>query len=230
MKMYRKAADVILLPELFSTGFTMNTSRFGEHMEGNTVKWMKTQAELTDSVVGGSIIVSVNGIYFNRFCWVSPGKELTYYDKRHLFRMGGENQHFAAGNKIINVELKGWRIRLNICYDLRFPVWIRNTGDYDLLINIANWPAGRKNVWNKLLMARAIENQCYVAGVNRVGKDGNGISYSGDSMVIDYRGEPVKILPSYKETTALVEINLQALREFRNKFPVHLDSDRFKIL
>jgi len=227
---FNKEADILLLPELFTTGFTMRTAEFAERMEGNTVRWMKELAVVTCAVIGGSIIIEDEGKYMNRFLWIRPDGQLTYYDKKHLFRMGEEDRHFTAGNSLKVIEHKGWRIRLNICYDLRFPVWSRNTGDYDLLIFIANWPERRKRVWKTLLQARAIENHCYVAGVNRIGTDGNGISYSGDSCVIDFKGYPVKFLPANKESASIIEIDIDKLKKFRKKFPVNLDADPFKLL
>ena len=228
--LYRNKADIVLLPELFSTGFTMSTSEFAEDMDGSSVQWMKSQAASVNAVIGGSIIVEEQGNYMNRFLWVSPEGKLTYYDKKHLFRMGGENKNYTAGNNIKVVELNGWRIRLNICYDLRFPVWSRNTGDYDVLVNIANWPESRRMVWKTLLQARAIENHCYVIGLNRIGRDGNGITYSGDSMAIEYKGNLLKTFPAHKELGSVIELDLEALQYFREKFPVHLDSDPFKLL
>lgn len=227
---YKNKADIILLPELFPTGFTMSTAEFAENMDGNTVQWMKSQAVSANAVIGGSIIIEDQGNYLNRFLWISPDGKGACYDKKHLFSMGEEDKHFTAGNDIKVVELKGWRIRLNICYDLRFPVWSRNTGDYDLLINIANWPESRKMVWKTLLHARAIENQCYVIGLNRIGRDGNGITYSGDSMAIDFKGYPLKIFPARKEDSSVIDLDLEGLRHFRDKFPVYLDADPFKLL
>jgi len=208
----------------------MSSAEFAENMDGNTVSWMKSQADLTGAVLGGSVIIEEQGNYMNRFLWVSPGGEIASYDKKHLFRMGEEDRHFTSGNAIKVVEVKGWRIRLNICYDLRFPVWSRNTGDYDLLINIANWPERRKMVWKTLLQARALENQCYVIGLNRIGKDGNGISYSGDSMAIDFKGNPIKILPAHEEAGSLIDLDLDGLLRFRDKFPVYLDADPFRLI
>jgi omega-amidase len=226
----KQQADLILLPELFSTGFTMNTAELAESMDGKTVRWMRSQARLTHAVLGGSVIIEDQGNYVNRFLWISPDGKCEYYDKRHLFRMGEEDRHFTGGNAITVVELKGWRIRLNICYDLRFPVWSRNAGDYDLLVYIANWPESRNKVWLTLLQARAIENQCYVVGLNRIGKDGNGITYSGDSLVVNFKGDPVESLPACTEASLLAQIDLAALRHFREKFPAYLDADPFKLL
>ncbi len=230
IEQFRNLADIILLPELFSTGFTMRTDELAEKMNGNTIRWMKSQAASANAVIGGSIIIEEQGNYLNRFLWISPDGSLTCYDKKHLFRMGEEDKHFTAGNAIKVVELNGWRIRLNICYDLRFPVWSRNTGDYDLLINIASWPESRKKAWKILLQARAIENQCYVIALNRIGKDGNGITYSGDSMAIDFKGNPMKIFPSCREESSIIDLDLEGLRRFRNKFPVYLDADPFRLL
>ena len=227
---FNQKPDFILLPELFTTGFSMKTASLAEKMDGKTVRWMKEMAGITGAVIGGSIIIEDEGKYLNRFLWVCPDGQTAWYDKKHLFRMGEEDQHFTAGDSIKVMEHKSWRIRLTICYDLRFPVWCRNRGDYDLLINIANWPESRNRVWETLLQARAIENQSYVVGLNRVGKDGNQITYSGDSHVIDFKGVPLKSFPSRKEASAIVDLDLDDLRRFREKFPVYLDSDPFKLL
>tara|TARA_B100000809_G_scaffold266826_1_gene331955 strand:- start:38 stop:823 length:786 start_codon:yes stop_codon:yes gene_type:complete len=226
--------DIIVLPEMFNTGFSMDSSELAEKMDGKTVAWMKDQAAKSNSVITGSLIIKENGNYYNRLIWAQPDSELYTYDKRHLFRMAGENNHFAAGEKRLVVSYKGWRICPLICYDLRFPVWSRNTDDnetpaYDCLIYVANWPAVRKQPWSKLLEARAIENQCYVIGVNRVGEDGKGIAYSGNSVVVNPKGDVISSIPENADTTESVDLSLAELNEFREKFPVSLDGDDFTL-
>jgi omega-amidase len=222
--------DLIVLPELFTTGFTMNVSSVAEGMSGNSVKWMRKMARSLQACITGSLLINEKGHYFNRLLWMKPAGQYSTYDKRHLFRMGEEHLHYSAGENKLIVELRQWKIRPLICYDLRFPVWSRNLSDYDLLIYIANWPSSRRIVWETLLRARAIENQCYVIGLNRIGKDGMGINYSGDSQVIDFKGNIMKLLPANTKITETVTLNLQELKEFRKKFPVYLDADKFEVL
>jgi len=221
--------DLILLPELFSTGFTMNTSVLSENMEGNTTLWMLKQATFLKAVIAGSIIIKENQSLYNRLIWTYPDGKIQYYDKRHLFRMGRENAYYSPGRKKTVMNISEWRILPLICYDLRFPVWSRNTGIYDLLIYIANWPAGRREVWKTLLRARAIENQCFVIGVNRVGMDGNKLEYAGDSMVVDYKGNVIFEMEPHTESQLTCELDLMELKDFREKFPVHLDADEFSL-
>lgn len=233
--------DLIVLPEMFTTGFTMDAAAVAEPMNLTTVRWLKQMAAQTGAVVTGSYVVqekqsdgSAGRNYFNRLIWMQPDGQFDTYDKRHLFRMAGEDTVYTAGTHRIVKEWKGWRICPLICYDLRFPVWSRNTQadsspfDYDLLLYVANWPAARRNAWNVLLQARAIENLSYVIGVNRVGKDGNGHSYSGDSSVIDYKGE-VLFRHSESEIVHQQTLSLDELRAFRTKFPANLDADSFTI-
>jgi predicted amidohydrolase len=222
--------DLIILPELFTTGFTMNVSRVSEGMSGDSVKWMKKMARSMKACITGSLLIREQGHYFNRLIWMKPSGQFLTYDKRHLFRMGDEHVHYAAGNKKLIADLNQWKIRPLICYDLRFPVWSRSLSDYDLLIYIANWPAPRISVWETLLKARAIENQCFVIGLNRIGIDGMGLNYSGDSLVIDYKGNIIKQLPENKNKTETITLSLSELKEFREKFPVYLDGDKFAIL
>ena len=222
--------DLILLPEMFSTGFTMEPERFYEETEGIAYTWMHKMAGRTGACMAGSYIVRENGRYFNRLLFVSPEGEESIYDKRHLFRMGDEHLFYAAGNKRIVVSCRNFRIKPFICYDLRFPVWTRSRNDADLLIFIANWPESRREVWKTLLIARAIENQVYVAGVNRVGKDGRNISYAGDSMIISPKGEVISSLEVNREGILTSVLDLHELQRFREKFPVHLDGDRFNIV
>jgi predicted amidohydrolase len=220
--------DLVVLPEMFSTGFTMASAELAEDMEGPTVTWMREEAAVTGCVITGSLIVRDDGRYFNRLVWARPDGTLGCYDKRHLFRMAGEHQHFSGGSQRVVFDLKGWRVCPMVCYDLRFPVWSRSRGDYDLLLYVANWPARRRAAWQALLRARAIENLCYVVGVNRVGKDGNGASYVGDSVAIDHLGDPLTNERSgeFVETAVL---DREVLNAWRESFPAHLDADRFTL-
>lgn len=228
------ASSIILLPEMFSTGFSMRPEALAEDMQGNTVQWMQQQAASKSSVIAGSIIISENGNYYNRFIWMEPSGEFSYYDKRHLFAYAGEDAHYTPGKQRHIVNHKGWRINLQVCYDLRFPVWTRqsswpdNNPEYDLLIYVANWPERRIHAWKTLLQARAIENQCYVIGVNRSGMDGNGIAYTGDSMCIDPLGI-VHMHETEEEKAFTVNITLQNLMETRTKFPFWKDADKFEL-
>ena len=193
-----RKVDVIVLPEMFTTAFSMNPAQFAENLFGDTFNWMTQKAKQFNAAITGSFICTENGKYYNRLIWMQPDGNYYKYDKRHLFTLAGENAHYTEGVERVTLEWRGWRICPLICYDLRFPVWSRNTftknngvptADYDVLIYVANWPEVRSYPWKQLLIARAIENQCYVIGVNRIGKDGNDISHSGDSMVINPRGE-----------------------------------------
>lgn len=231
--------DLIILPEMFTTGFTMNAKSVAEPMNFTTFKWLKQQAKRTQAVITGSFIVKEGQHFFNRLIWMRPDGSFETYDKRHLFRMGEEDKTFTAGTKRLIVELKGWRICPLICYDLRFPVWSRNSYsplanrksqiEYDLLIYVANWPSVRSQVWDTLLQARAIENQSYCIGVNRVGKDGMNLEYSGNSVVIDFKGNQ---LFYQKEGEVLNNqiLSKTELEEFRAKFPAYLDADDFEII
>lgn len=222
--------DLILLPEMFNTGFTMNVGKVAEPMNFTTFKWLKQMAARSNAVVAGSVIICENGKNYNRLIWMEPNGNFDVYDKRHLFRMGGENEFYTAGKKRIIKEIKGWKICPLICYDLRFPVWSRNVAnEYDLLIYVANWPKPRAHVWSNLLVARALENQSYVFGLNRVGADGMGLEYSGDSAVLDYKGNMLSTL-SNDEGILITELSKTALVDFRNKFPAYLDADEFKVI
>jgi omega-amidase len=236
-----QATDLIVLPEMFNTGFTMNTKDLAEKMHGKTMGWMQRQSRENNCVLTGSMIVEENGNYYNRLLWIRPDGSYESYDKRHLFRMAGEENFFTAGNKRIRTELKGWRICPLVCYDLRFPVWSRNKfrnqkpetksydPEYDLLIYVANWPERRSHPWKTLLMARAIENQAYVIGLNRVGNDGNGIFYSGDSSVVNFKGETISEAKAKGEFVETLSLQYTPLEEFRKTFPVGLDGDEFTI-
>lgn len=222
-------ADVYVLPETFSTGFSMDTLQLCEEMNGPTHQWMMELARQKEAVICGSVIIREGEKIFNRFLWINPKGQTEVYDKRHRFTMAGEHKHFSAGNKQLIVELKGWRILLLVCYDLRFPVWSRNRNNYDAVFYIANWPAARVTAWSKLLQARAIENQCYVVGVNRVGTDGNGIVYSGDSAIVDPKGEVISKLDFGEEGHVSAELDMTELLSFREKFPVLEDGDDFEL-
>jgi omega-amidase len=221
--------DIVILPEMFNTGFSMNPVKLSEGPEDETSEWLKYIAQKGNFGICGSYIVKDNNKFFNRWVFVTPESELVYYDKRHLFSMGGEDKLFSPGTSRLIFTYKGVRISPFICYDLRFPVWSRNINDYDLMINSANWPETRSNVWNTLLKARAIENQCYVVGSNRIGIDGAGIKYCGDSMIINPRGEVISSININEENSISGEISMKELSDFRKKFPVHNDADSFKI-
>jgi omega-amidase len=226
---------LIVLPEMFTTGFTMDPAQFSEHMNGKTFKWMKQQAEQTGAVVTGSYIVRDNASYYNRLVWMEPDGTYAYYDKRHLFRMVGEHTQYGGGNSLLVRNIHGWNVCPLICYDLRFPVWSRNKWDenkksltYDLLIYIANWPEKRINAWDILLQARAVENFCYTVGVNRTGKDGNDTLYNGHSAVINPKGRKM-LSTDEKETIRTISLDYEKLQAFRKKFPAYLDADVFYI-
>lgn len=222
--------DLIILPEMFTTGFTMRSSELSEKMDGAGVNWMLRLAEEYNAAVAGSLIIRESGHYYNRLVFARPDGGIAWYDKAHLFGIGGEDKNYSRGNRHLTVNFRGFNIEFQVCYDLRFPVWSRNINNrYDLLVNVANWPEARKNVWKTLLAARAIENQCWVAGVNRVGSDGNGNFYSGDSMVISPKGEVVAYVEPYSEGVILYQLSLDELKSFREKFPVWKDSDDFEL-
>ena len=221
---------VVILPEMFSTGFSMAPERFAEPMDGPTVRWMADMAVQHRCILTGSLIIEDEGKYYNRMLWVQPDGRTGYYDKRHLFAFAGEDKHYSAGDTRQIVQVNGWRINLIICYDLRFPVWARNLGtQYDVLICVANWPQTRSLAWRTLLQARAIENQCYVAGVNRVGTDGKGHMYSGDSSVFGPLGET---LWQHSGTAAwhTVTLDKAALDHTRTSLPFLNDADRFMLV
>ena len=234
-----QSTDLIVLPEMFTTGFTMDAPAVAEPANLTTLRWLRQMAAQTGAVVTGSYVVREKGPsgtqYANRLIWMQPDGQYDVYDKRHLFRMAGEDGIYTAGQQRIIKTWKGWRICPLICYDLRFPVFSRNVSDadesfaYDLLLYVANWPAVRRHAWNVLLQARAIENLCYVAGVNRVGTDGNGHAYSGDSALINFKGEvlfqQVDQAVAHQQTLSLDELNA-----FRQAFPANLDADAFSLL
>jgi omega-amidase len=222
--------DLVILPEMFTTGFTMKPEQFAEPADGETRAWLLEQAKALDAAVGGSVAVNDEGRYYNRFMLALPGGPTYWYDKRHLFRMAGEHRKYDGGSHALIIEWRGIRLCPLVCYDLRFPVWSRRRPelDYDLLIYSANWPAARRLAWTTLLRARAIENQAFVAGVNRVGEDGNGIAYLGDSVVLDFTGQPLVEL-NEKPQVVTVPLDLEASRGWRDKFPAHLDADAFTL-
>lgn len=217
-------SDLYVLPEMFSTGFCTQPEGIAEPAENRTVSWMKAKASQTGAAIAGSIAVHEDGRYYNRFHFVTPDGNVTTYDKKHLFTFGGEHNRFTAGSERVIVAYKGFRILLEICYDLRFPVWSRNKGDYDMIIYVASWPTPRVEAWKALLTARAIENQCYVAGVNRVGDD-PGNNYCGGSRVIDPYGKIMAECEDGREMEVTVEVDMEVLEAFRAKFPVLDDAD-----
>ena len=219
-KKIKKPTDVIVLPEMFNTGFSMKSIELAEEMDGSTVNWMKKSAGELNSVIIGSLIIEENQQFFNRLMWVYPDGNILHYDKRHLFRMAGEHEHYSQGNLKLIVEYKGWKICPLICYDLRFPVWSRNKENYDVLIYIANWPAKRNHVWKTLLLARAMENQVFCIGVNRVGSDANKISYSGDSAIIDPNGNYILEAESKSDQVQSGNLSMTELIKIRETFPV----------
>ncbi len=221
---------IIILPEMFSAGFSMNAGLLAEPAGSVTHSWMAGLASGLDSGICGSYIVREGDRFFNRWIFVTPGGEFFSYDKRHLFSMGGEDRVFTSGKERLVFSFRGIRIFPIICYDLRFPVWSRNRNDYDLLVCSANWPAQRMAVWNTLLKARAIENQCFVAGSNRTGKDGSGIGYNGGSMICGPSGEVLAEMLPDREGLVETELDLSELGNFRERFPVMKDADDFSIL
>jgi predicted amidohydrolase len=224
----REETDLILLPEMFSTGFSMSAEKLAETMDGEVIQWMKETATKKKAAICGSLMMKDGTQFFNRLIWMHPDGNLQYYDKRHLFGLGEEHNHYSAGSKKILVELKGWKILPLVCYDLRFPVWTRNVDHYDLLLYVANWPERRVNAWKTLLEARAIENQCYVAGVNRVGNDGNGIHHTGESSVIDPRGE-ILWREAERECIHTCTLSYHHLNHIRESLPFLKDRDQFEI-
>ncbi len=225
-----EGTDLVILPEMFNTGFSMNPAELAEPPESVTSDWMHEIAAKYNSGICGSYIVGENSNFYNRWIFVPPDGEVRIYDKRHLFSMSGEEALFTRGEKRVVFKFRGIRICPNICYDLRFPVWSRNRNDYDLLINSANWPESRRDVWITLLKARAIENQCFVAGVNRIGIDGAGIRYCGDSMILGPKGEMIAEGQQNKESVVSGNISIDELSGFRRKFPVWKDGDNFTII
>lgn len=225
----REKTDLIVLPEMFNTGFTMQAEPLAEEMDGKTMQWLKNTAIQYGCVITGSLIIKENGKYYNRMIWMPPSGDYQFYDKHHLFSLGEEDKNFTAGSTPLIVDLKGWKIRLAICYDLRFPVWLRNKdGAYDILLLIASWPDKRSSHWRTLIHARAVENQSYVIAVNRVGHDGHQVYHSGHSMCIDPYGNTVYYKPE-DEDLYTFSINYHDLEKTRADFPFLKDSDHFTL-
>lgn len=226
----KEKTDLIVLPEMFNTGFSMNSESLAEEMDGKTMLWMTQMARKYDCVITGSMIIKEKDLYYNRMIWMLPDGSYTYYNKRHLFGLGDEDKNYSPGKDKVIVNLKGWKIRLAICYDLRFPVWLRNqNSEYDMLLLIASWPDRRSSHWNALIPARAIENQSYVIGANRVGHDGNEVYHSGHSQCIDPMGKTVYYKPE-DEDLYTFSINYEELVKTRRSFPFLRDADNFKII
>lgn len=230
----QEKTEIVVLPEMFSTGFSMRAAQLAETMDGETVSWMKRVSRENGIVLTGSIMIREEDKYFNRLVWMLPNGEYGYYDKRHLFAYGEEDKHYSPGDKRLIASVKGWKINLQVCYDLRFPVWarqqVKESGpEFDVLIYVANWPERRSHAWKTLLCARAIENQCYVIGVNRVGTDANNIYYSGNSLVIDPLGQVLYHMAD-EEDVNTITLSKEKLEEVREKFPFWKDADDFKIL
>ena len=227
----REETDIIILPEMFTTGFTMKAASLAEEMDGQTMQWMRRVARQKNCIVTGSLIIEEDQKYYNRLLWMQPDGSFHHYDKRHLFRLGEEEKTYTAGDNQWIMHWKGWKIFPLICYDLRFPVWSRRTTslDYDLLIYVANWPERRIQAWKTLLPARAVENQCFVAGLNRTGTDGNGMIHTGDSAVYDFKGSIISTTKPNEENTETVSLDLEALQEFRKQFPFSEDADSFEL-
>lgn len=230
--------EIIILPEMFNTGFSMKPELFAEDMQGETVSRIRHISSQKKVILTGSVMIKENDHYFNRLIWMLPNGQYGYYDKRHLFAYGDEHKHYSAGKKRLIASVKGWKINLQVCYDLRFPVWARQSPhvsdngtelEYDLLIYVANWPERRNVAWKTLLQARAIENQCYVIGVNRTGNDGNNIYHSGDSMVIDPLGE-ILYQKTHDEDVFTITLQKERLTEVRSKYPFWKDADKFNII
>ncbi len=225
--------EIVVLPEMFSTGFSMKPVLLAETMEGETMQWMERVSRENGIILTGSIIIEEEGNYFNRLIWMLPNGQYGQYDKRHLFAYGEEDKYYSPGNKRLIASAKGWKINLQVCYDLRFPVWARQQikeegPEYDVLIYVANWPERRSHAWKTLLCARAIENQCYVVGVNRVGNDGNNVYHSGNSLIIDPLGQVLYHMAD-DEDVFTITLQKEKLAEVREKFPFWKDADHFNI-
>jgi predicted amidohydrolase len=229
----KPGTHLIVLPEMFNTGFSMQSAQLAEPMGGPSMQWMMEKAANTNAAIAGSLIIEEDKKYYNRFVFMLPDGHYHYYDKRHLFRMGNEHLHYSPGLHSTIVNYLGWKINLQVCYDLRFPVWSRNKffdKGYDLMIYVANWPERRNSAWKTLLMARAIENQCYVLGVNRVGVDGNGVNHTGDSGIINFNGQVLHACKPNRPEVVTRVLDKEELEKYRIDFPVGLDADRFEIL
>lgn len=223
------AVDVVILPEMFTTGFTMNADKVSENMNGETVSWMKRLAEEKNTSIMGSLVISENDQFYNRLVFVEPNGKIQHYDKRHTFTLAGEDKVYSAGKEKLIINFKGWKICPLICYDLRFPVWSRNTANYDVLVYVANWPKPRIDAWDALLKARAIENMAYCIGVNRVGKDGLDIEYVGHSAIYDVLGNKMSDLHNVEEAIEIVTLEKRHIESYRNKLKFLEDRDEFII-
>lgn len=228
----RGSTELVILPEMFTTGFSMNPEKLAENMDGESIRWMSRVSAENRIILTGSLIIHENGRYFNRLVWMLPDGNYGTYDKRHLFAYSGEEKHYSAGSKRLITSVKGWKINTQICYDLRFPVWARQAAgtepEYDVLLYVANWPDRRIHAWKTLLCARAIENQCYVIGVNRVGTDGNDIYYSGSSLIVGPLGE-VLYHREGDEDLFTMTLDRKMLDAARSQFPFLKDADQFRI-
>lgn len=222
--------DLVILPEMFTTGFTMNAAKVAETMHGETILWLTRIAKEKNVAITGSLVIKENTFYYNRLVFVFPDGKIKTYDKRHTFTLAGEDKVYTAGTKKLIVDYKGWKICPLICYDLRFPVWARNNENYDLLIYVANWPKPRINAWNALLKARAIENMCYCIGVNRVGTDANALEYSGNSAAYDCLGKQISAIKPNENATEIITLNKEGLLKTRDKFGFLDDKDEFSII
>ncbi|MFV5701646.1 amidohydrolase [Flavobacterium sp. XS2P12] len=220
--------DLIVLPEMFTSGFTMNPENVAETMQGETVSWLKVLAKAKNSAITGSLVIKENSNFYNRMVFVFPSGEIQFYDKKHLFTLAGEDKVYTSGTQKIIVDYLGWEICLQVCYDLRFPVFSRNSEDYDLLIYVASWPKIRINAWDALLKARAIENMCYTIGVNRIGEDNNGYQYTGHSQVVDFLGNSM-VEPAESESIFYAELNKEKMMLTRQKLGFLNDRDAFEI-
>jgi omega-amidase len=236
----KERTEVVVLPEMFSTGFSMKPEKFAETMDGECVNWMKRMATSKKIILTGSLMIEEDGNFYNRLIWMLPNGQSGFYNKRHCFGYAGEDKHYTPGDKRLIASVKGWKINLQVCYDLRFPVWARQEAssyeerlngepEYDVLLYVANWPERRSHAWKTLLTARAIENQCYVIGVNRIGNDGNEIYHSGDSMVIDALGESL-YQKAHDEDVFTITLHKETLQEIRTKLPFLKDADNFNII
>ncbi|MBN2666960.1 MAG: amidohydrolase [Bacteroidales bacterium] len=221
--------ELVILPEMFNTGFSPAADTLAENPRSLTFEWMQNTSREKGFAIAGSYMVAEGGNHFNRWVFISPEGGQINYDKRHLFKQAGVEVNYTPGSERVVFKYRGVRVCPNVCYDLRFPVWSRNRNDYDLLINSSNWPEARRDVWLTLLKARAIENQCFVAGVNRTGIDGMDIKYSGDSMMIGPKGEIMASGELYQECIVSCELSIEELNEFRSKFPAAADADNFTI-
>ncbi len=231
----RDSPDLVVIPEMFTTGFSMRPELLAEKMDGPSVSWMRRMSSELGFTLAGSLMIEEDGAYYNRLVWMHPDGRYETYDKRHLFRLAGEHEHYRSGKQRRIAEVKGWRVNLNICFDLRFPVWSRQATtpgnerlEFDLMVYVANWPERRSGAWRTLLPARAIENQCYVIGVNRVGVDGMGIRHIGDSMVVDPQGNPLFVATD-REIVQTQTLEWSPLEEYRSRFPFWVDADPFHL-